>query len=221
MQRGHCFVGQIPEHRHLECVDVEVQYVEKMRATPQLIEHDHIVRYIIPNGRIETYRLFGACNEASRCHRIAAGEQSYIMTLLHQRLGQMGDRAFRPSVEPRRYAFHQRSYLCNSHLLSISVSKGRVVATQVSFHTCIQTGPSQRATSIRRSPRQSLSAALALNCSPCSYPWLSLRSHSAANASHATTPDEAKDPRGEAVTPTGELLTPLGGRKRSFCRTPS
>jgi hypothetical protein len=65
MQGGHRLVGQIPEQQHLEGIDVEVQYVEKMRATPQLIEHDHTVGYIILNGRIETYRLFGAGNESS------------------------------------------------------------------------------------------------------------------------------------------------------------
>src|SRR5271170_2954276 len=115
MQSGHGLEGQIPKQRHLERIDVEMQDVKKVCAAPQLIEHNHVVRYVILNIRIEAYRCSRAGDETRRCRRIAASEQSDIMAQPNQLLAQMRDDAFRPPVESWRHTFHQWGYLRDFH----------------------------------------------------------------------------------------------------------
>src|SRR6185369_13360572 len=83
MQRGERLGGHVAKQRHMECIDMEMQDVELTGAAAQLVEHDHVMGYVIVNGGVEADRLVRAGDELSRRHGIAAGEQCDFVTLPH------------------------------------------------------------------------------------------------------------------------------------------
>src|SRR5471030_2897739 len=87
-----------------------------MRTAAQLIQHDHVVRYVVQDRGIQPYRLRRAGDESRRRHGIAAGEERHMVALAHQFFAQMRDNPFGAPVKSRRDALHQRSDLGNFHV---------------------------------------------------------------------------------------------------------
>ena len=65
----------------VEDVDVKVQDVELVGQGPNPVEHDHVIRNMILDRRIQSQRDFAAGLQVSGGARVPAGEQRYIMPL--------------------------------------------------------------------------------------------------------------------------------------------
>jgi hypothetical protein len=81
--------GYRPKDREVEVVDVKMKDVEFARALPHLIEHHHVMRIRIANGRVKSQRLWRARDQLGRGYGIAACKQGDTMTLAYQLFGQI------------------------------------------------------------------------------------------------------------------------------------
>ena len=99
----------------MERVNVKVQDVELRGHPADLVEHDEMVGNRISYGGIKTKGLFTADLKSSGGDRVAAGEESHVVTLPDQFLGEIGNHALSSPVQLGWAAFHQRCYLSDLH----------------------------------------------------------------------------------------------------------
>ena len=90
----------------MEIIDMEVKHVELGDARAHFVEHQHVIRNYIANGAVELQRLRAARHEIGSGDGITTCEQSHLMALCDEIFGQVGDHAFRSSIEARRNTFH-------------------------------------------------------------------------------------------------------------------
>src|ERR1700733_1204448 len=77
--------------RIVENVNVKMQDVELLRHPTDLVEHDEMVRNRISYVGVKTKCLFTADLKSSRGDRVAAGEESHVVALPDEFLGEIGD----------------------------------------------------------------------------------------------------------------------------------
>jgi hypothetical protein len=123
MQRCQGPIGEIVNQRRVDYVDVKVKNVELVDPAAHLVQHDYVVRQGIAHDRIEAQCHVTAAHEPRGRLGIAAGKQRDLMSLAHELFSQEGNDPFRTAIEPRWYAFMQRSYLSNTHRLPGQVGK--------------------------------------------------------------------------------------------------
>ena len=99
----------------MERVNVKVQDVELRGHPADLVEHDEMVRDRTSYGGIKTKGLFTAGLKSSGCDRVAAGEESDVVTLPDQFLGEIGDHALSSPIQLGWAALDQRCYLSDLH----------------------------------------------------------------------------------------------------------
>jgi len=113
---------QILEQHVLQEIDMEMDHVELPGSIPHLVQHHEVTGGMIPDPR-KPQRLGNAGNEFRGRPGIAASEQSHVMALTHELLGEPGDHPFRAPVEFRGNGLRQGGDLGNSHH-DISVAAG-------------------------------------------------------------------------------------------------
>ncbi len=87
MQGRQRAMGDRPEEREMQNVNVKMNDVEAIRLAMKLIEQAHILKHrIVAFGR-EANRAGRAWDELGARHRIARGEQSHLVAGSHQFLG--------------------------------------------------------------------------------------------------------------------------------------
>ena len=100
----------------MKLIHMEMQQIELRGHAADFIEHNHGVGNVVPHGRIESKGLLTAWDKSCAGKGITAGEQSDIVPLFDELLGEIGDDPFRAAVEPGRHAFDERRYLGNFHI---------------------------------------------------------------------------------------------------------
>ena len=115
---GYHALGNITEYGEMYVVDVKMQHIEVAGLAPHFFEHHDIMRRRILHAGIQPKGFFGAGNKGGGSLGISARKQRHIVALADQFFRQVGNNAFRPSIEFRRNALGQRCNLCDSHLVS-------------------------------------------------------------------------------------------------------
>jgi hypothetical protein len=73
--------------RGMKDVDVEVEYIELIGLSANLVEHGHVIGQVIPHHRIETQGHVTATNKPGRRFRVAASKKRDVMPLADEFLG--------------------------------------------------------------------------------------------------------------------------------------
>src|SRR5271156_3334240 len=89
----------------VQIVDMEVDHVEALRAAIDLIQHDDVVGQRIPAAGVQPQRPFARRYQLRVSHRVAAGEQSNLVSLPDQLFGQVRNYSLGSSIEKRWCAF--------------------------------------------------------------------------------------------------------------------
>ena len=108
--------ADVAKQRHMERVDMEMQDVEAARDSADLVEHDHVMRNIILDRGIQTYRFCRAGNQVGGSDGIATREKGHFVAFSHERFAKMGDYALCSPVKPRGHTFHQGRNLSDLHV---------------------------------------------------------------------------------------------------------
>ena len=114
VQRRHRGRSQTAREREMKEIGVKVRDVEVAGAAADFLELQHAIGQRVADLR-QSKRLRNARDELGRRLEVSAREQSHLMTLPHQLLGQIGDDTLRPAVKLRRDALDQGRNLGNSH----------------------------------------------------------------------------------------------------------
>jgi hypothetical protein len=77
----------IADQRGMKDVDVEVEYIELIGLSANLVEHGHVIGQVIPHHRIETQGHVTATNKPGRRFRVAASKKRDVMPLADEFLG--------------------------------------------------------------------------------------------------------------------------------------
>ena len=115
VQRRHMRHAEAPAERKVQVVDVIVKDVEVGRRPRDTLEHDEVPRDRIDRGPVPPQRLLGDGDEPARRGRVAARKQRDVVAGSNQRLGEVGDDAFRAAVLGWRNAFVKRRDLGDPH----------------------------------------------------------------------------------------------------------
>ena len=98
MQCGDGSGCDCPEHREVELVGVEMQYIEILRELPHAVKHEHVIRNRILNSGIKTQGLWHAGDKVGCSDRIAACEQRHFMPQGDEFLREIRDDALGAAV---------------------------------------------------------------------------------------------------------------------------
>ena len=107
--------AKLDSQRIVENVNVKMQDVELLRHPTDLVEHDEMVGNRITYVGVKTKGLFTADLKSSGGDRVAAGEESHVVALPDQFLGEIGDDPLSSPVQLGWAALHQRCYLSDLH----------------------------------------------------------------------------------------------------------
>ena len=88
-------------NREMKIVDVKVNDVEFVASNQfdDLVEHHKMMRELIDTPFVESQRSGTARNKPCICDRITASEQSDIVTLVNQLLGEIRNDALGTAIE--------------------------------------------------------------------------------------------------------------------------
>ena len=103
-----CRQGLAPEpgkQRKMQEIRMKLDDVEFFRAPRDTVQHHEVMRERILASRIETQCAIAGGSQCRLRLRVAAGEQSDLMTLAYQLFGQIRDNPLGPAVKLRRTAF--------------------------------------------------------------------------------------------------------------------
>ena len=117
----------------MQNVNVKVQDVKLLGHPADFVEHDEMIRNRVGNVGIQTKGAPTAGFKSSGGDRVAAGEESHVVTLPDQFLGQIGHDPFSSPVQLGRAALHKRCYLsggCN-YASTLKFRRGRVVRAEL------------------------------------------------------------------------------------------
>ena len=96
-------------------VDVEVEYIELIGPSADLVQHDHVIGQGIPHRKIQAQGHITATNKPGRCFGVAASKKRDVMPLADEFLGQERNDTLGASIKLRRHALVKGSNLGNPH----------------------------------------------------------------------------------------------------------
>src|SRR6188474_258259 len=88
-----------PTQREMEVVYVEVDEVEFGRALEDALQHDYLVGQVVNALFVEAQGGRAARHKPGFGDRVAAGEQGYVVSLVHKLFGKVRYDALRAAVQ--------------------------------------------------------------------------------------------------------------------------
>ena len=105
----------VDSQRIVQNVHVKVQDVKLLGHPADFVEHDEMIRNGVCNVGIKTKGALTAAFKSSGGDLVAAGEESHVVTLPDQFLGEIRYDPFSSPIQLGRAALHQRCYLSDLH----------------------------------------------------------------------------------------------------------
>src|SRR4029078_176688 len=99
----------------LKLVDMKVHYIELLGHAAHFTEHEHVEGDGVANGRVKPKGLGTARDQLGASARVTTGEQSDLVSLGYELLGEIGDDSFGAAIKLWRHAFQQRGDLGTFH----------------------------------------------------------------------------------------------------------
>jgi hypothetical protein len=91
-------------------VDMEVQHIEIVEPTVDLVDHHDMVGHHVTDPRIQSECGFRARHQRRGCDRVSARKQRHFVAQSHQLFGEVGG-----ALKLGRAAFRERRYLSDFH----------------------------------------------------------------------------------------------------------